>query len=309
MKDIKGIIVPLLTPIRADETPDLSQMKRLTEYVLDGGVDALFVNGTSGEFARFTVGERFALVEATVGAARGRAPVITGISDCGSRMVAENAKRALDSGAEAVVTTLPYYFPMRSATEQRLFIEHVLDRSKLPVLLYNIPVVVGCSIDPEVLETLAGHPNLYGIKDTGGDIAYLSMLIRRFSDRMRVYVGDERLSLDGMRLGASGLVPSLANAFPRLLSQMWHAFSCGDEATCLWCRDVMNRMNNALNAFSDSWMSPNIWRKEALRQMGVIDATFTSPSSPMSDADKAIVSAFVDLYQTRYCLKEDGGIP
>ena len=299
MKRIQGAIIPMLTPIDARERPDLSQVSSLVRYLCDGGVDALFVNGTSGEFARFTPDERFETLRAAVEAADGRVPVLCGVSDCGTRLVIDNARRAGDLGADAVVTTLPYYFPTKSPVEQRAFIEAVLDASPLPVCLYNIPAVIGCSMDPAVLEALGGHDNLCGVKDTGGDIAYFRTLIEGIGDRVSVYVGDERLLYEGLRMGAKGFVPSIGNPFPRLTRAIWDSACRGDWEACRRYCGVVDRMN-ALNGFSDSWMSPNIWRKEALSQLGVCDAAFTSPHCDMDAASKQEVGRFIEEYREMF---------
>lgn len=299
MSCVKGVVVPILTPIYPDETPNYGQLAALTEYVIAGGIDAVFVNGTSGEFARFSVVERDRCLETVVRTSNGRVPVIAGVSDCGTRLVIENAGRAAELGADAVVTTLPYYFPTASPREQRQFIGAVLDASPKPVFLYNIPSIIGCNIDAAALRAVMGHPNLCGIKDTSGDGALLASLIDICGESAGVFVGDERLIYHGLREGAAGLVPSLANPFPRLLRDVWRAARSSSWDVCRELCGIVDGMN-ALNGFCDSWMAPNIWRKEALCQMGIIDATFTSPHNDMGDDDKARVSHRVEQYR-EYC--------
>ena len=296
MKKIRGAIIPMLTPIDERERPDPAQVSALAGYLCDGGVDALFVNGTSGEFARFTTDERFETLRAAVKAVGGRVPVLCGVSDCGTRLVIDNARRAGDCGADAVVTTLPYYFPTKSPAEQRAFIEAVLDASPLPVCLYNIPAVIGFSMDLDVLEALCGHGNLCGVKDTSGDPDYLRALNERLGDRISVYVGDERLLYEGLRMGAKGLVPSIGNPFPRLTHAIWDSACRQDWDSCRKYCGIVDRMN-ALNGFSDSWLSPNIWRKEALSQLGVCGAAFTSPHCDMDMPTKQTVGRFISEYR------------
>ena len=299
MKQIQGAIIPMLTPIDAHERPDPSQVSALAGYLCDGGVDALFVNGSSGEFARFTLDERFETLRATVDAVNGRVPVLCGISECGTRLVIDNARRARDLGADAVVTTLPYYYPTKSPAEQRAFIEALLDASPLPVCLYNIPSVIGFNMDLDVLESLCGHENFFGVKNTNADIAYLRALIDKIGGRASVYVGDESVLFEGLQMGAKGFVPSIGNPFPRLTRAIWDSACRGDWEACRGYCGVVDRMN-ALNSFSDSWMSPNIWRKEALSQMGVCDATFTSPHCDMDAASKQAVGRFIGEYREMF---------
>ncbi len=299
MKPIEGIIVPLLTPITPEERPRHDQLRALTEYVIAGGVNAIFANGTTGEFARFTRAEREAVLNTIVETAAGRVPVLAGVSDCGTRMVIENIRAAERAGADAVVTTLPYYFPTTSPREQADFLTDVAQSTRLPVLLYNIPVVAGCNMAWEALDQVCGLENLYGIKDTSGKTEYVDQLFARYGGRMRVYVGDERLNYYGLSHGAAGVVPSLANPFPRVLAAAWKAARDGDWAACKAHCGVVDAMN-VLNRFSDSWMSPNIWRKVALAQMGIMDETFTRPYQPVSEADRAAIAEDIRFYRENY---------
>ena len=125
---IEGIAVPILTPINEVEEINHEQLAALTDYVAEGGVNAIFVNGTTGEFARFSQKSRQELVSTVAKAAKGRVAVLAGVSECGTRLVIENIKRAEEAGADAIVTTMPYYFPTTSIREQIEFTEDVTAR-------------------------------------------------------------------------------------------------------------------------------------------------------------------------------------
>lgn len=299
MKKIEGVIIPILTPLHSDETPNYQELRKLVDYVIDGGVDAIFANGTTGEFARFTYEERCQVLKTIVEHTAGRVPVVAGVSDCGTRLVIRNIEYAEAVGADAVVTTMPYYFPTTSHAEQIDFIRSVTAATKLPVMLYNIPSVVGCSLSDEVLDAVCDIENFCGVKDTSGDEAYLNNLLDRYGDKLKVYVGDERLCYAGLHGGASGMVPSLANPFPRVLASAWKAAKDKDWEACKKHTDLVNEMN-VLNRFSDSWMSPNIWRKEALQQMGIMKAYFTRPHNKVSQADQQRIAAWIKYYSENY---------
>ena len=296
---IEGIIVPLLTPVTAEEKPCFSQLEGLTDYVIAGGVNAIFANGTTGEFARFTQEERARILACIVKKAGGRVPVIAGVSDCGTRMVIENIRWAEDAGADAVVTTLPYYFPMTSVKEQIDFITDVTAATPLPVFLYNIPAAVGCGISQQALDAVCGIDNLCAVKDTSGKPEVIDWLKERYGDSLKIFVGDERLNYYGLSHGADGLVPSLANPFPRILARAWEAAGRQDWAACRRHCGLVDEMNG-LNRFSDSWMSPNIWRKEALAQMGIMDSTFTRPYNPVGREEKRTIAGYQLRYREEY---------
>ena len=139
----EGIIVPLLTPVNEDESINNDALERLINYVIEGGVDAIFVMGSSGEFARFDTDFRFQTIRAAVEIVNGRVPVYAGVSDCGTRRVLRHVENAEKAKADAVVVTLPYYFPIRNDDEAYQHFSLVAANTGLPVVLYNIPSTCG----------------------------------------------------------------------------------------------------------------------------------------------------------------------
>lgn len=297
-----GVIVPLLTPVDESEQVKDLELKRLVDYVIGGGVDAIFAMGTTGEFARFDEETRGRVIASVVRHTAGRVPVYAGVSDCGTKRVLSNIKRAEDAGASAVVATLPYYFPNTSKGEAVQFFSDVAASTKLPVILYNIPVAIGSAIGRDVLDELYPIENIAGIKDSSGDLKYLEELLRRYHGKSKpfaVIVGDESAAYSGLSMGADGMVPSLANPYPRLLKAIYDsALLKNDERLRYYC-GIMNDMNR-LNTASDCWMFPNIWRKVALEMMGIINACFTKPYLPADDAARAGIAQTVTQYQALF---------
>ena len=293
----KGIIVPLLTPVDAQENVNYEQLDKLVDHVIEGGVDGIFVMGTSGEVGRFTMEERKQIVKAVADQVNGRVAVYAGVSDCGTRMVKKHITNAYLAGADAVVSTVPYYFPTTHEKEMVDFFRDIADFSPLPVIVYNIPVAVGVSLNCRVIDQLYQHPNIVAIKDSSADPVLLEkMLVRYQSDSFSVLVGDESLLQFGFGKGVNGCIPSMANPFPRLLAALYRAAEDGDQERLGKMCGIVNRFNQ-FNKFCDSWMSPNIWRKTALSMMGVMDDYFTTPYEPVSEAAKPKVAAMVEEYQ------------
>lgn len=299
MGKIEGILVPLLTPINEKEEVNYEQLKNLTEYVIQGGVNGIFVNGTTGEFARFSTEDRRKIVRTVVDAAKGKVPVLAGVSECGTRRVLENIKAAEDAGAEAVVTTMPYYFPTTSVKEQIDFVRDVTKSTTLPVLLYNIPSVIGYALTERLLDEVCRIDNLYGIKDSSGKKESFDRLWGKYHDQLQIFVGAEELDYYGLSHDAAGLVPSLANVFPKVLAKVWKAAKEEDWRTCRKQCELVDEINQ-LNRFSDSWMSPNIWRKEALYQMGIISAAFTKPYMAVPEKEKRKIAEWIAFYKETY---------
>ena len=297
--NLEGIIVPLITPIHDDETPNYSELEILTDSVINGGVNAIFANSTTGEFARFHCSEQVEILKTVVRVSAGRVPVLAGVSSCGTKLTIEKAQMAVSSGADYIVTTFPYYFPTTSHYEQVSFLRDLITAVDLPVILYNIPAVVGYSVSADVLDAIVDMPGFYGIKDTSGDRKIVDMELNQFHDRIKVFIGDERMTLCGLMRGCDGVVPSMANCFPKIWKKIWEASKKKDWDECRSQCEIVDKMNQ-MNKFSDSWMSPNIWRKEALKQMKIIGSAFTKPSNKMTKEDREIISDFVNFYMEKY---------
>lgn len=296
VKHPRGVIVPLLTPVDEAENIRHDQLEALVEHVIAGGVDGVFVMGTSGECARFTMEERAQAVATVVRKAGGRVPVYAGVSDCGTKLVKRHIANAAKAGADAVVATPPYYFPTVSQKEAVAFYRDIADTSPLPVVIYNLPAAVGVSLGCDVIEALYQHPRIVAVKDTSGDLPLLEKLLARFQgESFAVLAGDESLLQAAFERGADGCIPSLANPFPRLLSALYRAALDNDGSRLSELCGRVDRFNR-LNKCSDSWMCPNIWRKAALAMMGVTGECFTAPYEPLTDIDRQKVRQRVQVY-------------
>src|SRR5437763_12530519 len=120
LERLHGIVPPILTPIRADESIDLGSLRRLIDYLIGEGVHGIWVLGTTGEFASFTRRERAEAVDAAVQAVNGRVPVVVNISDAATRLAVEHARDARDAGADAIALLPPYYY----VNEQDELLDH-----------------------------------------------------------------------------------------------------------------------------------------------------------------------------------------
>jgi Dihydrodipicolinate synthase/N-acetylneuraminate lyase len=286
----------LVTPLGAGEKLDEPALARVVDHVIEGGVDAIFSMGTTGEFARFTAGERAHIAEATVQAAKGRVPVLVGASDAGTRLVVENARLAEEAGADAIVVSLPYYFPVKDGREIVDFYARVAAATRLPLVLYNIPATCGAAIDIESFKAIIALEGIVGIKDSSGSMdclrAFLAAAAASGKKPFPVYVGEERIAAEGLAAGASGLVPSLANAFPKLFADLYAAASSGDSAKASSLAKRIAGMN-ALNLYSGSWLSAVAWRKVALAMMGICGEGMTAPYVPVDEATRASIARIV----------------
>ena len=297
-----GVITPLLTPIHQNESVNYEEMKVLIDYVIAGGVDAIFIMGSTGEFARFDENIRSEIISRCIQMVAGRVLVYAGVADTGLMSVLRNVKHAEQAGADVLVVTLPYYYPIYNDDEAYSFFSSVAAATKLPIMLYNIPSTCGANISIEVIEKLFHIDNIIGIKDSSGDLNRIHQLLKQFKNRGKnfaVTVGDESLCYEGLKAGADGIVPSLANPYPKLLSELYRSAMKKDEARLKELCDIMNDMNR-LNRYSSAWMSPNVWRKKALAHLGICSEYCTKPYVAIdSQVDQEIIKT-IELYHTMY---------
>ncbi|MDR2390921.1 MAG: dihydrodipicolinate synthase family protein [Planctomycetota bacterium] len=294
-----GIIPPLVTPINADESVNYEQLGRIIDHVVDGGANAVFVAGSTGEFPRFAHETRDRIVAETVRLAARRVPVFAGVGDAGLALVKRNIAAAEKAGADVLVVPLPYYYPVRTDGEAHAFFKAVAAAASLPVMLYNIPGTCGASIGLDVAERLADIDNVVGIKDSGGDLPRLLETIRRLKGRRKdfaVVVGAEELCYEGLKNGADGVVPSMANPFPRLFAEMYRAALSHDDGRLRELCDLVDAMNHE-NNFSDSWLTAIVWRKKAMAHMGLCDGRCTEPYVPADAKADANVMKCVERYR------------
>ena len=234
MLDPVGVIVPMITPLTAAGAIDAQAIDHLVDYLLSGGVSGIFVLGSSGEGPWLRATERAQVVEHARTAANGRAPILAGALQPGSRATLDDVRLLAGAGAEALVITAPYYFAADAATQIR-HVEAVAAASPVPVVLYNIPEMTQSPLAATTVGRLAGCANVVAIKDSAGDWpAFAELLaLRAARPGFRVLQGAERLSAQAALAGADGLVPGLANLTPQLFTRLFAAAQRGDRTSAL----------------------------------------------------------------------------
>ncbi len=294
----RGVVVPLLTPLLPDEGLDRQAFEKLILHVVNGGVDGLFVLGTAGEFCRLPDTVAMHVVETALRCGGGQKPIYVGVSDCGAKKVVEKARVMEGMGADAFVLTLPIYYPARSPKEQRIFFEQVCEQVHRPVVLYNLPDIFGMDIDLGVIESLAKDRLIAGIKDSGGNIRYVSKLLDiRKEYPLSVLIGEERLILESLRMGADGAVPSLANVHPKLFRRLIDSVAAKELPLALRLQKTLDHINRTINGCTPTRLAPVYARKVLLEAMGIGSARMAQPSIALDESQKrAIVEAVAGIW-------------
>jgi len=223
-----GVVVPMVTPVTQAGGLDEVAVDRLVDYLIGGGVNGVFVLGTTGEGVAVPHDLRRRLVDRTVRRVQGRTLVYAGISGLHPNE-AVSGNQYFQVGADAVVACPPVSFPVELVLG---WFRALLDGLKGPLVMYNIPQTTKVSIPLNVVESLIGHPRLIGLKDSENNANRLEELMRRFGGRpeFSIFVGVGALMARGLRLGADGIVPSVGNLIPDICHQLYACAQRGDWA-------------------------------------------------------------------------------
>ena len=249
---IKGIIVPILTPLDAEERIDEARLRRQVDYVIAGGVSGILAFGSNGEFYMVEEDDLERGLRIMVDQAAGRVPVFFGIGAIRTQKCVRLARMAAKNGASGVSVLQPMFL---KPNEAELFghFKTIADAvPDLPVLLYNNPGRVGYSMSANLVDRLAHEvPNIVGIKDTSGDITLTSELIRRTRDvGFKVFGGKDTLIYAALCHGAVGAVCTTANFMPELVLDIYNKFVAGDIAGALEAQFKLDPVRLSMDAAS-----------------------------------------------------------
>ncbi len=249
---IKGVVVPMITPIDNDELIDEKGIRGQVDYVINGGVSGILLFGSNGEFYVIEEDEMERGLKIVVDQAAGRVPVYFGIGAISTKKCIRLAKMAVANGAACVSILQPMFL---KPTETELF-EHfkaIADSiPETPVMLYNNPGRVGYTLSANLVERLAHEvPNIVGMKDTSGDITQTSEFIRRNRDvGFKVFGGKDTLLYASMCHGAVGGVCTAANFMPELITDVYNKFAEGDLQGSLEAQFKLNPVRLSMDGAS-----------------------------------------------------------
>ncbi len=216
----KGVGTALITPFNNDLSVDLDSIKKIVRNQLENKIDALIVLGTTGESPVINYDERRKIISAVVEEATGKVPVIIGTGSNDTKKVVENNKQAEDLKADGLLIVNPYY---NKGTQESLF-EHykfISEKTKLPIILYNVPSRTGMNILPETVIKIHNEcNNVVAVKEASGDISQIAKLISLKPDTLSVLSGNDDQTLAIMALGGDGVISVFSNPYPAEMKQV-----------------------------------------------------------------------------------------
>ncbi|MDD3355425.1 MAG: dihydrodipicolinate synthase family protein [Dysgonamonadaceae bacterium] len=220
---LKGIIVPLITPLIDNQTLDAQGLINVIEHVIKGGVSGIFLLGTTGEAQNLNYDVRKQLIKTATEIVNSRVPVLVGISDTSIDESAKLAAYAAKYGADAVVATPPYYYNL-GQSELLNYYKNLVSTIELPLFLYNMPSNVKIYIEHETVLELAEHPKIIGLKDSSSNGAYFQKLLYSFKNKpFMFFVGPEEMMAETVLMGGDGGVNGGANLYPELYVKLYRA--------------------------------------------------------------------------------------
>ncbi|MFO7917507.1 MAG: 4-hydroxy-tetrahydrodipicolinate synthase [Anaerolineae bacterium] len=232
-KEIKGIVVPVVTPFNEDESLDESSLRQVVNYLLDNGVHGLFTSGSQGESFALTSGEKKRIMDIVIDENDGRAFVMAGTGAVTTKESIELTRYAEDAGMDAVSVITPYFIKP-SDEELREHFLAIANAVEIPVLAYNNPGRTDVPLSAELMAAVANEAeNFIGIKDSSGDLTNTMQYIAECPPTFRTFMGRDTLIYAALCYGCVGAVAASANVAPDLAVGIYEAYMAGDHELAL----------------------------------------------------------------------------
>jgi 4-hydroxy-tetrahydrodipicolinate synthase len=276
VKTPQGIIPAMVTPLTADDRVNEAALRRLTNYLIEGGVHGVFAVGSQGEFWALSADEKQQVWEIVVEETNGRVPVYAGTAAITTRETIALTRLAEKAGVDAVSILTPFYV---SPSEDQLYNHYraIAESTNLPALLYTNPARTGVKISPSLLARLAEIENVVGIKDSSGDLELTAEYIRVTPPDFAVLMGRDTLILAALLYGAKGAIAATANVVPALVVSIYERFKASDLDGARRAQESLAPLRLAF-----SWGTFPVVIKEALDLIGMEGGPARAPVGPMS---------------------------
>lgn len=280
----KGIIPAMVTPLNEEYGVNESALRKLVDFLIDGGSHGLFVLGTSGEFYGFSLEERREIIEITVDQVQGRVPVYAGINGITTREAILLTESAEQCKVDAVSVLTPMFISP-SQEELHAHYREISESTNLPVLLYNNSTKTGVTITSDTASRLADIDNIVGVKDSSGDFTLTAEYIRKTRGKnFNVLSGRDTLIHACLCYGGSGAIAACGNIAPRIVANIYDRYIAGDVAGSLEAQLQAAPIRMAFNLGS----FPTIL-KESLALLGIEAGPSFGPIARMNDEEKRVL--------------------
>lgn len=285
-----GVVVPMVTPVTPNGFLDKPAVERIIRSFVQAGVSPLLM-GTTGEGNSVSTIDGQELIETAVKAAEGQITIYAGLT---GNCFIEQLKQAgyySASGADVIVATLPSYYSLTSEQMENYY-RRLADSIKGPLMLYNIAATTHMSIPIDVIERLAAHPNIVGLKDSERDLERMEKCIAIADERddFAYFCGWAAQSAKSLELGGNGIVPSTANFVPGMFRQLYDAAVSGDMDTAYRLQDETNEIAKLYQAGRTLGQSLTAL-KVMMQTRGLCTPDMLMPLTRLSAEEEAAIAA------------------
>ena len=227
---IQGSMVALVTPMDTKGSVDNDSLKKLLEFHIKEGTDAIVAVGTTGESATLDEDEHCAVIESIVQFVDSRVPVIAGTGANSTTEAITLTRRAKQAGADACLLVTPYY---NKPTQEGLFLHYkaVAEAVDIPQILYNVPGRTACDMLPDTIGRLSSIENIVGVKEATGDLARIKKIRELSGDDFALYSGDDATACEFCLQGGNGVITVTGNVAANYMHEMVMAAISGDRET------------------------------------------------------------------------------
>lgn len=281
----EGSLVALVTPMSDGGDVDFAALERLVDWHVGQGTAALVIAGTTGESATLTKDEHLQVIRHSAEYADGRLPVVAGTGSNSTAQTVDLSIAAGEAPIDGYLVVTPYY---NKPTQEGL-VRHftaIADAVDKPVMLYNVPGRTAVDLQPETVARLAGHPQIFGIKEATGEVARVAVLRELCGDDFGLYSGDDPSAREFMLAGGRGVVSVTANVAPQRMATMCEAAIAGDADEAANQDEALLALHNDL--FVEANPIPVKW---ALQRMGMIPPGIRLPLTPLSEEYRARIES------------------
>ena len=280
-----GAGIAILTPMHANGCINWEEFGRLIDWQIENSTDAIIVCGTTGESSTMSDEEHLNAIRFAVERAAGRVPVVAGAGSNDTAYAVNLAKESKEAGVDGILVVTPYY----NKTSQRGLIAHyntIADATDLPMILYHIPGRTGVTIAPQTFKELSRHPNIVAVKEASGNISKIAETKYLCGDDLDLYSGNDDQIVPILSLGGIGVISVLSHVAPKATHDICQLYFDGKMKES--ARLQLEYMDLIHALFID--VNP-IPVKDAMNQMGFAAGPCRMPLYPMSDGDRAVLTA------------------
>ena len=288
-----GVVVRMVTPVTPNGFLDKPAVERIIKSFVNAGVNPLLM-GTTGEGNSVSTIDGQELIETAVKAAQGKITIYAGLT---GNCFIEQLKQAgyySASGADVIVATLPSYYSLTPEQMENYYLR-LADSIKGPLMLYNIAATTHMSIPVDVVQRLADHPNIVGLKDSERDMERMEkcIAIAKNRDDFAYFCGWAAQSAKSLELGGNGIVPSTGNFVPGMFQELYKAAVAGDMETAYRLQDETNEIAKVYQANRTLGQSLTAL-KVMMQTRGLCTPDMLMPLTRLSEAEEAEIAAIAE---------------